>query len=317
MDLKNTYHRIAARIVSIILRPAAAYLPENFDLWEQHNYHILPIHFYSPVPDTRVLCSSDLWTRQRDLFGIDWNLDFQIELLTKLFPFFWQEFVEELQNGRIRQSGFNLDNDSFTGIDPAVLYAFVRHYKPQQILEIGSGNSSRIITAALTENGSGELISVDPYPSDLLISDLSGLPHRIIQARAEELPLSFFNRLDFGDVLFIDSTHTVRTGGDVNFIFLEVLPHLKPGVLVHVHDITLPYEYPRELLLDRHIFWSEQYLLHAFILFNETFEILMANTFLERRYPDLLKRCFPGALWYGGTSFWMRRIPNDSSKEVG
>lgn len=266
--LKQAYHRSAARLVATILRPGATYLPGNFDIWQLRGYHILPVHFYSPVPDTRVLESSDLWTRSKELSGIDWNLECQIEHLVNIFPPFGEEFARELANGQLRRYGFSLDNDAFGGVDPLVLYAFLRHYEPDLVLEIGSGHSSRVMAAALSRNGKGDLISVDPYPSEQLRAELHDFPHTVIEQKVEQLPFDLFDRLNFGDVLFIDSTHTVRSGGDVNFLFLEVLPRLRPGVIVHIHDIFLPEEYPREWVLDKHIFWAEQYLLQAFLLFN-------------------------------------------------
>lgn len=305
--LKQTYHRVAARIVTSILRSGATYVPGNFDLWQRHGYHILPVHFYPPVPDTRILESSDLWTRPRDLAGIDWNVQRQLDHLVNILPAWGGEFMNELVDGQLGRFGFCLDNDAYAGLDPFVLYGFIRHYQPAMVLEIGSGHSTRVMAAALSRNEQGFLISADPYPGDQLRSDMHGFPHAFITQKAEQLQYDLFDRLDSGDVLFIDSTHTVRCGGDVNFLLLEVLPRLRPGVIVHLHDIFLPEEYPREWLLEKHIFWAEQYLLHAFLIFNSFYEILMANNFVGKMYPDLAKKHFPQALWWGGGSFWMRR----------
>ena len=101
----------------------------------------------------------------------------------------------------------------------------------------------------------------------------------------------------------------MRVGGDVNYLLLDVVPRLQPGVLVHIHDIFLPHEYPREFILHKHFFWAEQYLLHAFLQFNTAFEILLANHYLAVRFSDLMRECFPGALDYHGGSFWIRRRP--------
>ncbi len=306
--LKRAYHRISARTVATILRPGATYMPENFELWQRHNYHILPLHFYSPIPDTGMLAASKLWQQARDLAGIDWNLDCQIEHLAKLFPPFGAELADELDHGWLKRFRFSLANDAFVGADPAILYAFIRNYRPRTVIEIGSGHSSRVMAAAMSKNGRGELISIDPFPSDQLVVEMSDFSHTIIRRQVEQLQSCFFDRLDSDDVLFIDSTHTVRTGGDVNFLFLEVLPRLKPGVIIHLHDIFLPEEYPREWLLKKHVFWAEQYLLHAFLLFNSSFEILMANHYLANEHPDLLRQCFPRLLSWGGASFWIRRV---------
>jgi len=125
--------------------------------------------------------------------------------------------------------------------------------------------------------------------------------------------------LQSGDILFIDSSHTVKIGGDVNYLFLEILPRLKPGVIVHVHDIFLPFEYRRDWVMDEFRFWSEQYLLQAFLSFNSEFEVVMANRYLAHKYVDNLKVAFaaladlqtgrPSSVRWGGGSFWMRRKP--------
>src|SRR5262249_23664389 len=135
--------------------------------------------------------------------------------------------------------------------------------------------------------------------------------------KVEDIDLEFFSQLQSGDILFIDSSHTVKIGGDVNYLFLEVLPRLKPGVIVHVHDIFLPFDYRRDWVKERLRFWTEQYLLQAFLTFNSEFEVLMANHYLMHRYLEDLKAAFPNlenlkaalpssVKWDGG-SFWMRR----------
>src|SRR5262249_46442361 len=112
------------------------------------------------------------------------------------------------------------------------------------------------------------------------------------------------------DILFIDSSHVFRVDSDVRFLFLEVLPRLNPGVLIHIHDIFLPYDYPRDWIVKEHRFWNEQYLLHAFLLFNRAFEVLWAGSYMHTRHSDKLKRAFasydPASVWPG--SFWMRRL---------
>ena len=129
----------------------------------------------------------------------------------------------------------------------------------------------------------------------------------LIENKVEDLDLEFFSQLHSGDILFIDSSHTVKIGGDVNYLFLEVLPRLKPGVIVHVHDIFFPFDYRRDWVMDELRFWTEQYLLQAFLTFNCEFEVLMANAYLGHRYLEDLKAAFPNSSWWGGGSFWMRR----------
>ena len=113
-----------------------------------------------------------------------------------------------------------------------------------------------------------------------------------------------------GDILFIDSSDTVKIGGDVNYLFLEVLPRLKPGVIVHVHDIFLPFDYRRDWVMEKFRFWTEQYMLQSFLTFNSEFEVLMANSYLNHYHEEELKTVFPDLPSYRGGSFWIRRKPN-------
>src|ERR1044071_9524271 len=142
--------------------------------------------------------------------------------------------------------------------------------------------------------------------------DFPGL-QTLIEKNVQEINLEFFSQLESGDILFIDSSHTVKIGGDVNYLFLEILPRLKPGVIVHVHDIFLPFEYRRDWVMDEFRFWSEQYLLQAFLTFNSEFEVLLANRYLAYRYLEDLKAAFPNLTSWGGGSFWMPRRPSAGS----
>jgi hypothetical protein len=121
--------------------------------------------------------------------------------------------------------------------------------------------------------------------------------------------MTVFERLEAGDILFIDSSHVVKTGSDVNYLFLEVLPRLKPGVVIHVHDIFLPHEFPKAWVMDLHLFWTEQYLLQAFLTHNAEFEVLFANAYMGARHQTEMQRTFPRSQWWGGGSFWLRRKP--------
>ena len=153
-----------------------------------------------------------------------------------------------------------------------------------------------------------ELVSIEPYPDAMLQRGLPGLS-KLIRARVEEVELDVFTSLDENDILFIDSSHVVRVGGDVNYEILEILPRLKPGVIVHVHDICLPAEYPREDMLGRGLFFTEQYLLQAFLAFNYAFEVIWAGSYMHLNYPEMLGESFPsyreGGWW--PASLWIRR----------
>ena len=168
----------------------------------------------------------------------------------------------------------------------------VRHFQPRFIIEVGSGFSSLVLGAAAAENDSASITCIEPFPREFLRKGFPGL-RSLIEKKVQDIDLNFFSQLESGDILFIDSSHTVKIGGDVNYLFLEVLPRLKPGVIVHVHDIFLPFDYRRDWVLDEFRFWTEQYLLQAFLTFNSEFEVLMANRYLAHRYLEDLKAAFP------------------------
>src|ERR1041385_9485479 len=181
----------------------------------------------------------------------------------------------------------------------------VRHFQPRLIIEVGSGFSSLALGEAASKNGFAPIICIEPFPRDFLRSGFPGL-QTLIEKNVQEINLEFFSQLESGDILFIDSSHTVRIGGDVNYLFLEVLPHLKPGVIVHVHDIFFPFEYPRKWAMEQRRFWTEQYLLQAFLAFNGEFEVLVGAQYLLAHWSEQVRATFPNSPALKGGSFWMQ-----------
>ena len=283
-----------------------------FRLWEKHGFHVTPVHFYQPIPDTQVLPKT-LWNRPSELVGVDMNDAIPLDLLRHVFPKFRDEYQHFLPKPSGHQNEFHLDNRMFDGTDALVAYCMIRNFKPRLIIEVGSGFSSLVLGQAAAKNGSSRLICIEPYPRDFLRKGVPGL-QLLIEKSVQDIDLEFFSQLESGDVLFIDSSHTVKIGGDVNYLFLEVLPRLKPGVIVHVHDIFLPFDYRRDWVLDEFRFWTEQYLLQAFLMFNTEFEVIMANSYLSHYHKDDLKAAFPDLASWGGGSFWMRRKPFAGSR---
>jgi hypothetical protein len=288
---------------------------EIFPLWERHGFHVMPVHFYQPIPDTQSLPET-LWNQPSKLVGIDMNDSGQLDLLRRHFPKFRDEYEQLPTKPTGERGGFHLNNRLFDGTDALVAYCMVRQFQPGLIIEIGSGFSSLLLAQAAAMNGKSNLICIEPFPREFVRKGFPGL-QSLIEERVQDINLEFFSQLESGDILFIDSSHTVKIGGDVNYLFLEVLPRLKPGVIVHVHDIFLPFEYRRDWVLDEFRFWTEQYLLQAFLTFNSEFEVMMANRYLAHRYREDLKTAFPNLenvkpalpnpVKWGGGSFWMRR----------
>ena len=280
---------------------------EIFRLWERHGFHVTPVHFYQPIPNTQSLPET-LWDRPSELIGIDMNDAVQLDLLRNHFPKFHDEYDRFPAETTSEPGCFNLKNGLFDGTDALVAYCMIRHFQPRLIIEVGSGFSSLVAAEAIAKSEGSALICIEPFPQDFLRKGFPGL-HSLIEKKVEDIDIKFFSQLGSGDILFIDSSHTVRIGGDVNYLFLEVLPRLKPGVIVHVHDIFFPFDYRRDWVMDELRFWAEQYLLQAFLTFNSEFEVLMANAYLGHGYMEDLKATFPNSPWWGGGSFWMRRKP--------
>lgn len=288
---------------------------EIFAFWEQRGFHVTPVHFYQPIPDTQTLPET-LWNRPSKLVGIDMNDAVQLDLLRNHFPNFRHEYEQWPTEPTDESGRFYLRKSPFGGTDALAAYCMFRHFQPRLIIEVGSGFSSLVAAEAIAKNKDSALICIEPFPTDFLRAGFPGL-RSLIEKKVQDMDVEFFSQLESGDILFIDSSHTVKIGGDVNFLFLEVLPRLKPGVIVHVHDIFLPFDYRRDWVLDEFRFWSEQYLLHAFLTFNSEFEVLLANRYLAHRYLEDLKTAFPSlanlkgahpnSVEWGGGSFWMRR----------
>lgn len=297
---------LAKRVIPQYLHPDA--MRRYFQLWEEYGFHITLNHYYSPVPDTRKLPQGP-WDREPKLIGIQMNEEGQLHFLRAIFPQFQDECAKFLAIATEDPHKFHFGNGAFDGTDALVLHCMVRHFRPSRIVEVGSGYSTRVSATAAALNGRTALVCIDPYP-DNVVSVLPGVS-QLIRKRVEDVELDLFKALDANDILFIDSTHVARIGGDVVYLFLQVLPILQPGVIVHIHDIFFPHEYPKAWIMDHHLFWNEQYLLQAFLLFNAHFEVLFCNNFMGLRHLAEMKKIFPNSPWWGGCSFWMRRKSAD------
>ena len=301
----NELSQFISAVIPICLESTEIH--ELFQDWERHGFHVTPAHFYQPIPDTRSLPET-LWTQPSELVGIDMNEAMQLDLLRRHFPKFRDEYGQFAAEPSGEENRFHLGNQLFDDVDALVAYCMVRHFQPRLIIEVGSGFSSLLLGDAVAKNTGSSLICIEPFPREFLRKGFPGL-QSLREQKVQDIELDFFAQLESNDILFIDSSHTVKIGGDVNYLFLEVLPRLKPGVIVHVHDIFLPFEYRRDWVLDEFRFWTEQYLLQAFLTFNSEFEVLMANNYLNQYHEEELKVAFPDLSSWGGGSFWMRRKP--------
>ena len=276
---------------------------ETLDRW---GYHIRPIHYYEPLPDFRSITREQI-NRRREYGSLNFNWDAQLKLLNQLTP-----FAEELRDlDGSSPNGFDFRNGYFGGFDSVVYYCVIRHLKPRRIIEVGGGYSTRIAQLALARNrthgSEGKLICIEPNPEPRLPYAQSGFD--LIQKPVQEVKLDLFSSLEANDILFIDSTHTVKFGSDVCYEFLDILPSLSPEVWVHVHDIFFPYDYPPEWLLEKRLALNEQYLLEAFLAFNDEFKVQLCNRWICLDHPDVAAQLWQtdGSESSCPSSFWMKR----------
>lgn len=277
-----------------------------FDLAQSMGVHVLPVHYSSPVPDTASL-PDRLWAGPRDFAGaIDLNLDGQLEFLRRVSG--WSGELADVPFEAEGRPGFFWNNSQLYRTDAAIYYAAIRELRPARVVEIGGGYSTLIAARAALANGETELVCIEPQPSEELRRGLPGLA-RLIERPVQEVDTALFSRLESGDLVFVDGSHVARVGSDVNHLVFEVVPRLAPGVVLHFHDVFTPREYPEQWIKERQIFWSEQYLLEAFLLFNREFEILCLTSYLGETHPDAVREALGlrAGTPAGGSSAWLRR----------
>jgi hypothetical protein len=278
-----------------------------------------PGHFYSPIPDAEFVDQNAgllFSPNPGSLAGIE------------LDPAGHRQFVGELlkyagdyqppvnaEAARIAGARFYSANPFFKELDAYLYYGMLRHQRPGKIIEVGSG-----FTSALAADVSGQFLKprpeftfLDPFPERLRAlfgqKEVAGVS--ILEKPVQQADRNLFSRLEAGDFLFIDSSHVSKIGSDVNFLYFEILPRLKKGVIVHIHDIFWPFEYPKEWL-DEGRSWNEAYLLRALLSNSNRYRILCSSSYLARQQPDLLAR-FPG--WVKpeeSSSIWIEVVSQES-----
>ena len=272
---------------------------------------IFPIldNYYEPLVNPHKHLTNFSW-KERPLLGIDLNIKEQLMILEKF------NFQEELLNFSIDKkdiSQYYYNNGLYEAGDSEYLYCFIRQMKPKRIIEIGSGNSTLMVRNAIrknildVENYSCEHICIEPYEMPWL----KDLGVELIRKKVENIDLDFFQKLEENDILFIDSSHIIRPQGDVLYEFLEILPSLKNGVYIHIHDIFTPRDYPNHWLMDEHLLWNEQYLLEAFLSNNSDFKIIGSLNYLRNNFTDIFMRKFPISALNDKIqpgAFWLKKV---------
>ncbi len=269
-----------------------------------------PGHFYSPIPALK-----DIQRRDATLFGspsrtlpaIDLNEEGQLSLLREIARFYSELPFPVTHTPPLR---YFFENPNYLYSDAICLFGMLRRLKPSRVVEVGSGYSTAAIldTNDLFLEKHVRLTCVEPDPSLLRSLLLPGDEDcvEILTRPVQDVPLERFAELQPGDILFVDSTHVVRTGGDVNDLLFRILPALASGVYVHFHDIFYPFEYPKQWILEGRA-WNEGYALRAFLQYNTAFEIALFNTFLETFHESFFTQKMPLCLRNRGGSLWLRK----------
>lgn len=267
-----------------------------------------PGHFYSPIPSPAEIAEHAQFDwGVESLPGIDLRADEQralLERFAKGYPDlpFEEERVEGLR--------YHYGNPNYGHSDAIFLVSMIRELQPKRFIEVGSGDSSCALLDANDRylDGKLEVTFIEPYPAYLqsLLGEQEAAGIRLLESRLQDVDLAEYERLESGDILFIDSTHVSKVGSDVNHLVFEILPRLKPGVHVHIHDIFWPFEYPNGWLAEGRA-WNENYLLRAFLEFNPDYEIVLFGHWAVTRNADWFREHMPRCLNNAGGSIWLRR----------
>lgn len=266
-----------------------------------------PGHFYSPlvaIDDIR-LRKDSIWPEilNKQIPGINLNTDSQLKLVSKLSDHYKTMPFSDQKNSEYR---YYFENDYYSYTDGINLYTMLKHFQPNKVIEIGSGFSSALMLDVNQECRDINLTFIEPYPARLysLMSADDKDSAEIITKPIQSIDLDIFGKLNANDILFIDSSHIVKTGSDVNFILFEILPILKPGVIIHFHDIFYPFEYPQKWVFKGRN-WNENYFLKSFLMYNNKFEILLFADYLHKFHKDCFSN-MPLSYKNTGGNLWLR-----------
>lgn len=268
-------------------------LRRTFELGQRVGVDVLPRHFYSDIPDIAALNRSTEWRSPRSMVGVQGtDLASQTRFLQSMLA---GEVCERLSKRDVFAEAVRRNGAVGYGpIEAEMLYAFAAHFQPSRIVQVGAGVSTAVLLSAISDFGlSTELVCVDPFPTNFLVEADRRGQVRLHKTAAERVDLEVLVDIGGDGLLFVDSTHTVKAGGEVNRLILEVLPRLPSGSFAHFHDITFPYDYPPDLLSRRIFFWQETALLLAFLTQNSRASIVMSSSMLHHGAPEVLGAAFP------------------------
>ena len=282
-------------------------LSEEFKTKTKNKEFFPPGHYYSAIPsvEDREAFLAQHAPRQ-EIRGIPLNAERQFDLLKEFRDYYEESPFQDTKSDDLR---YYFINPSYSYTDALTLYSMLRKFRPRRIIEIGSGYSSSVMldTAERFLDDTINFTFIEPYPELLhsLIKE-GDKKHPILPVKLQDVDSEIFKALDADDILFVDSTHVSKLGSDVNRIIFEILPTLKPGVLIHFHDIFWPFEYPSDWV-KKGFAWNEAYILRAFLEFNDSFEIIFFASFLHTYHHNWIQEHMPLWLKNSGGNIWLRR----------
>ena len=276
-------------------------------VFNSHGLEVTPSNFYSNTPSVDDINGSFEYEGDKLPYLDDQVFDdeYMVKFLDELSKYS-TEFSPEASGDIDSPKSFFWENPLFSFSDAMAYYSMIRFAKPKRILEIGSGWSTLIANQAMKKNGFGEIISIEPYPPDFLekIPKLKTCYKTKVQEQSIEL---FNDTLQDGDILFIDSTHTVKTGSDCLYLYLTILPKIEANIMIHVHDIFLPAAMPPSWALEKHIYWTEQYLLFAYLLNNKDNMVCFGSNYHDLLNKEKLDQFMQEKYPSGGGSLWFKK----------
>ncbi len=291
MTIKNKIINLIGKLPYISRLRRENILLRN-EKWMQRKNSMFPDgHYHSTINSIDHLKTREalVWGREKEsrIAGINLNTSMQLHLIDQFIPYYHDIPFPSFKNNLTR---YYFENEFHSYTDAIFLYSMMRHFNPKQIIEVGSGYSAAVIldTNERFFDNRIRLTIIEPHPDRLysLIAVKDRNSSKVIEQEVQQIPLEIFELLEAGDILFIDSSHVVKTGSDVNYILFEILPRLKSGVLIHFHDIFYPFDYPKEVVYTG-IQWNEGFFLRAFLMYNNEFEIKLFSNYLYHHHIEV------------------------------
>ncbi len=277
---------------------------------EAQGFFVPPGHYYSPIVDAKnVSRYIQAVGNPAALNSIDLSKDLQVENWYRLLPHLQSVPFPAQVTARFR---YFFENPSFSYADGSVLHAMLLTHRPRRLIEIGSGYSSACSIDTIDQylGGNTEVTFIEPNPQLLLslLGEERASRCEIHSCAVQDTDLQLFRSLESGDFLFIDSTHVMKTGSDVCHELFDILPVLKAGVFIHLHDIFWPFEYPLSWVLGENRSWNENYALRSFLMYNDSFQIEFFNDFFAKNFAELILKDCPHMVKNSGGSIWLRKV---------